>query len=131
MKTMPEPVVISPSLVILAIVAAAVVFLVMRGTTIPLLSNVKISLVILLVLGMAMCTTGIGRVAASGQWLHPLSIVGYLLGAAILVLSALVFFNVQLPFLTEPQHAVLMVGILIAAKLVNSIAHYFLSGKNL
>ena len=60
------------------------------------------NLAILLVLGMAICAQGgIGRVAAAGQWAHPLAILGYLLGAAILILAAAVFFNVKLPLITS------------------------------
>jgi hypothetical protein len=39
-------------------------------------------------IGMIMCMQGgIGRLAASGEWLQPLSVIGYLLGAAIIVIG--------------------------------------------
>ena len=131
MKTMSETSFINPVLIGLAVLAAAVVFLVMRGTSIPLLSNIKTSLVILLVVGMAMCTQGIGLFATAGQWTHPLSIVGYLLGAMILILSLNVFFNLRLPIITLPQQAFLAIAILLAAKLANSFVHYFLLDKGI
>lgn len=129
MKTMSETSFINPTLIVLAVLSAVIVFIAWRGTTIPLLSNLKISLVIFLLLGMAMCTQGIGRVATAGQWTHPLSIMGYLLGALMLILSLNVFFNMRMPLISTPQQAFLAIAILLVAKLVNSLVHYFLLGK--
>jgi len=44
----------------------------------------RITLALVGFIGMAMCSAGIGRVAASGRWADPLSIVGYILGLAAL-----------------------------------------------
>lgn len=127
MKTIHEPSVISPTILVLAVLAAALVFVTLRGASLPLLSNLKMNLGILLVLGMSICTQGgIGRIAASGQWTHPLAIVGYILGAGILVLAVCVFFNIRLPFLASQQQAFLVIAVLLGAKVVNAFAHYFL-----
>ncbi len=127
MKATTQPAVISPLIVILAILTAAVVFLGWQGTTLPLLSNPKISLAIVLLLGMAICAQGgIGRVAAAGQWAHPLAITGYLLGAAILFLSAAIFLNIDLPFIASPQQALIVIFALMASKVFISVVHYLL-----
>lgn len=127
MKTATKPTVINPVIVILALLTAAVVFLGWRGTTLPLLSNPKISLAIVLLLGMAICAQGgIGRVAAAGQWTHPLSIAGYLLGAAILLLAASVFLNITLPVIASPQQALVVIAALMAGKVFVSVVHYLL-----
>ena len=127
MKTIPEPSVISPTILILAVLAAALVFVTLKGVSLPLLSNLKVNLGILIVLGMSICTQGgIGRIAASGQWMHPLAIVGYILGASILILAVCVFFNINLPFLSSPQQTFLVIAVLLGAKVVNAFAHYFL-----
>lgn len=128
MKTVAQPSVINPIIVILALLTAAVVFLGWRDTTLPLLSNPKISLAIVLLLGMAICAQGgIGRVAAAGQWTHPLSIAGYLLGAAILLLAAAVFLNIELPFIASPQPALVVIAALMAGKVFISVVHYLIS----
>jgi hypothetical protein len=44
----------------------------------------RITLALAGFIGMAMCSARIGRVAASGRWADPLSIVGYILGLAAL-----------------------------------------------
>jgi SAM-dependent methyltransferase len=45
-------------------------------------------IILLVIIGMTICTQGgIGRVAATGQWTHPLSIIGYILGGLILLIT--------------------------------------------
>lgn len=127
MKTIPEPSVINPAILLLAALAAGVVFVTLKGLNLPLLSNLKVNLAILIVLGMSICTQGgIGRIAVSGLWSHPLAIVGYLLGVSILVLAFCVFFNINLPFLASQQQAFLVIAVLLGAKVVNAFAHHFL-----
>jgi hypothetical protein len=131
MKTLSEPNVLNPTILLLGTLAMAVVILVMKGAQLPLLSNPKVTVGLLLVLGMGMCTQGgIGRIAASGQWTHPLAILGYALGAAILILAAAVFFNIRLPFISSQSQAVLIIAALIGAKVVNAVAHYYLLGHH-
>jgi hypothetical protein len=128
MKTMSETSALNPSVLILTALAAAVVFIALRGSSLPLLSNLKVNLAILLVLGMAICAQGgIGRVAAAGQWAHPLAILAYLLGAAILVLAAAVFFDIKLPLVTSQQQAFVIVVMLMGAKVVDSVSHSLLN----
>ncbi|MFZ6030655.1 MAG: alpha/beta fold hydrolase [Chloroflexota bacterium] len=94
----------------------------------PLLSNARFDLIVLIVLGMAMCTSGgIGRVAALNAWRHPLAIVGYILGAAILLVAGAVFLSVKLPFIANEQQALLLVAGLIGAKVINSVIHSLLT----
>jgi hypothetical protein len=128
MKTMSQTSAINPSVRILAALAAVVVFVTLRGSALPLLSNLKVNLAVLLVLGMAICAQGgIGRVAAAGQWTHPLAILAYILGAAILALAAAVFFNIKLPLITSQQQAFIIIVLLMGAKIVDSVSHSLLS----
>ena len=69
---------------------------------------------------------GVIRIAASGQWFHLQAIIGYILGAGILILAACIFFNIDLPFLASQQQAFLLIAALIAVKMVNAFLHYFL-----
>jgi hypothetical protein len=124
MKTRSQPAVISPSILLLAVLAAVVAFLAWQGTSLPLLSNPKISLVILLVLGMTICAQGgIGRVAATGRWTHPLAIVGYVLGAGILLLAAAIFLDIRLSFIASASQALLLIAALMGAKILLSVTH--------
>jgi len=112
---------------IFALLFAAVVFVVISGMKVPLISNVRIAMLVLLVLGMTMCAIGgIGRMAAAGQWTHPLSILGYLLGALILIIGLATIFGVKLPYIQSDAQAITVVASLTAAKVVNTAIHHFI-----
>lgn len=128
MKTISQSAVITPSILVLALLAALVVFVGVTGKRVPLLSNVRVDIILLVILGMAMCTQGgIGRVAASGQWSHPLSIVGYILGGLILLITLAVFVGWKLPYVQTDQQALIAIAILAALKVLNAVTHYLLS----
>ena len=68
MKVISPPSVISPSIILLALLAAAVVLIGVTGKKVPVLSNVRLDIILLVILGMAICSQGgIGRVAAAGH----------------------------------------------------------------
>jgi hypothetical protein len=128
MKTMTQPAVITPTILILALAAAAVVFIGATGKRVPLLSNIRVDILLLVLLGMSICTqAGIGRIAATGQWTHPLAIVGYVLGGAILIVAASVFVGWKLPFIQNDRQALVAIAILAGLKIVNAVTHYLLS----
>jgi hypothetical protein len=128
MKTIAQPAVITPSILILALLAAAVVFIGATGKKVPLLSNVRLDIILLVILGMSICTqAGIGRIAATGQWSHPLAIVGYVLGGTILIIATSVFVGWKLPFIQNDQQALIAIAILAGLKIVNAVTHYLLS----
>jgi hypothetical protein len=94
---------------------------------VPLLSNVRVNIVLLVVIGMTICSQGgIGRIAAIGQWAHPLSIIGYVLGGLILLVAASVFFGWKLPYIQSEQQALLAIAILAGFKVVNAVIHSLL-----
>jgi hypothetical protein len=127
-KTISASSVINPTILVSGVLIVAIILIGWRGASLPLLSNPKVSLAIVLILGMAMCAQGgLGAVAATGQWSHPLAIVGYILGGAILLVAAAGFFGLRLPFVAGPQQAVIVMAVLIAAKVLNSLAHALVS----
>ena len=109
----------------LAVLVAVIVFAALTGKTLPLISTPRASLIALLVVGMAMCMGGIGQVGASGRWASPLAIIGYLLGAAILVIIVSAFIGWKLPLISGESQAVAAVGILIAIKFLIGTASLF------
>ena len=128
MKPISQPAVITPSILILALLAAAVVFIGATGKRVPLLSNIRVDIILLVIIGMTMCTQGgIGRVAATGQWSHPLSIIGYILGGLILLITLAVFVGWRLPFLQTDQQALIAIAILAGLKVLNAVTHYLFS----
>jgi hypothetical protein len=127
MKTISQPAVITPSILLLALLFAAVVFIGATGKKVPILSNIRLDIILLIIIGMAMCTPGIGRVAALGQWSHPLSILATVLGGAILLITLAVFVGWKLPYIQTDQQALIAIALLTGLKVVNAITHYFLS----
>ena len=128
MKTIAQPAVITPGILVLALLAAAVVFIGATGRKVPILSNVRLDIILLVILGMSICTqAGIGRIAATGQWSHPLAIVGYVLGATILIVATSVFAGWKLPFVQNDKQALIAIAILAGLKIVNAVTHYLLS----
>jgi hypothetical protein len=92
----------------------------------PLIANPRASLVALLIVGMAMCMGGIGQVGASGRWGSPLAILGYLLGAAILIIILSAFAGWKLPLIAGETQSVAAVGILITIKyLIGTLSFFF------
>ncbi len=128
MKTITQPAVITPTIIGLVLLAVAVTFIGVTGKKISLLSNIRVDIILLVLIGMAICTQGgIGRVAATGEWTHPLSIVGYLLGGLILLITLAVFVGWKLPYIANDQQALLAIAILASLKVVNAVTHYLLA----
>ena len=69
----------------------------------------RLTYIVVLLVGMALCTRGIGKAAAGNLWTSPVTIAGYLLGALALLLSLQGIFRFSLIPL---QGALLLGGIL-------------------
>jgi len=124
-KTTSIPAPINLNVIVLALLIAAVVFVAATGKKIPVISNTRVAISVILLLGMTMCTSGIGRVAAIQQWTHPLAILGYLLGALILFIGLGTVFGWKLPYIQSDAQAILIVAVLIGVKVVNTLVHSF------
>ena len=127
MKTISQPAVVTPGILVLALLFAIITFIGVTGKKVPLLSSIRLDILLLVIIGMTICQQGgIGRVAAMGQWTHPLAIVGYVLGGLILLVALSVFVGWQLPYIQSDQQALLAIAILAGLKVVNAFTHYFL-----
>jgi hypothetical protein len=128
MKTVAQPSIFSLSILLLAALAGVVIFAGLTGKKLPLLSNLKVDILLVVGLGMAICAQGgIGRVAALGVWSHPLSIVGYILGGLILLVLVSVFTGLKLPLIAGDRQALLAITILAGLKVFNALLHTLLS----
>ena len=128
MKTVSQPSIITPSIFVLALLFAMVVFIGVTGKKVLFLSNVRLDIVLLAAIGMAICTQGgIGRIAATGQWAHPQAILGYILGGLILLITLAVFAGWKLPYIQTEQQALIAVALLACLKVANAVTHYLIS----
>jgi hypothetical protein len=79
-------------------------------------------LVGLTVLGMAICTAGVGRVAASGAWLGAPGILGSVLGVAVLAIVGSRLLGVKAPYLATDCQAIFAVLALAVVKVAIAAA---------
>jgi hypothetical protein len=87
----------------------------------------KLAVVAVTLVGMTMCTAGIGWVAARGAWLHPMSFVAYVVGIAILFIAGATLLNVRLPLIETNQAALIAIVALILFKVVLTQVHHLLA----
>ena len=83
----------------------------------------RITLALVGLVGMAMCSAGIGRVAVAGRWADPLSIIGYVLGVAALVIIGAGLVGQSLPAITTTRHALFVVLGIIVVKVALTALH--------
>jgi hypothetical protein len=83
----------------------------------------KIILIALTIMGMAICSVGIGQVSARGEWLHPLSIVAYVLGGLVLLIAAAALLNISLPLIPDARAAWVAILVLAIAKIALTQLH--------
>ena len=96
------------------LVAAAVAFAL--GVRLPLITSYRAAFIVLLVAGLISCTIGgIGQVSAANAWAHPISIVGFVLGALLLVVGAAYLLGRPLPLISgDRAYLFAFTGILLA-----------------
>jgi len=115
---------LNPPALLAGIAAALVVTAVVTETRLPLISDVRSGLLVFIVLGMAMCALGgIGRVGDLGQWAHPLAMLGYVLGAVILVVAGSAWFGFRLPYVHSEMQAFVVVVVLTLSKIALTLVH--------
>jgi len=127
MKSVTQPSVLNPTVFALLFLFSAVTVIAMSGKRVPLLSNLKVDFILLVVIGMAICMSGIDRVAAMNQWTHPLSILGILLVVLILIVTASTFFGWKLPLIQNDTHSLIAIALLVGLKIANSVVHSLLA----
>ncbi len=92
-----------------------------------LIFSEKSLLIVLTLVGMAACTAGIGQVATRGEWLHPLSLVGYVLGALVLLITVAGVFSINLPLIDSTRAALVAVIVLALLKVALTQLHHSLA----
>ncbi|WP_366924511.1 hypothetical protein MFMK1_001490 [Metallumcola ferriviriculae] len=105
-------------LIISGIFALMLLALVFSGTSIPFISEYWNATIILLVLGLFMCTFGaMGYILAKSTF-SPITLVGSFLGVLALVIGALSFFNKTIPFLHGERQAFIAIAVIILLKVI-------------
>lgn len=100
-----------------------VVFLVLTDRKFLWVTGFKSAVIIVGIIGMTLCSRGIGRVAEAGEWTHPLAIISYVIGVMIIAIIVLVSLNKPVPIVSSPRNALLVIISLIGIKFVISMIH--------
>lgn len=79
-------------------------------------ANSRIVFGLVTLVGMAICSGGIGKAARLGLWVHPVTLAGYGLGVLALLLAAQGMFRWQLLPLTNGQ-ALLAILVIVVLKI--------------
>jgi hypothetical protein len=111
---------------VLGVIAVGIIYTHQTGKVLPLISGPRATLIALFIVGFAMCAFGIMQVAASGHWISPLAIVGYLLGAIILVVFISTLMGKYLPFVQTNDQAVVAIAVLMGVKFLIGTTSFFL-----
>jgi hypothetical protein len=110
--------------IVLGILVAFLIFMALTGRKVPILSSDRAILLAVVVIGLFICSqVGIGRVSAIGAWWHPLSIVGYVLGAIIVLIGVAALFGRNIPPLTSYYQSIAAVAAIAVLKVIVSTIH--------
>jgi peptidoglycan/LPS O-acetylase OafA/YrhL len=111
---------------VLGAIAVVIIYTHQTGKVLPLISGPRATLVALFIVGFTMCAFGIKQVSTSGHWASPMAIVGYLLGAIILVVFVSALMGRNLPFVQNDDQAVLAIALLMGVKFLIGMTSSFL-----
>ncbi len=115
---------VNASVVVLGILAMLLIFAVLTGRKVPLLVSEQATLLALVVIGMLICSqAGIGQVAARDAWWRPISVVGYVLGATIIVIGIAALFGRHIPPLSSYHQSFIAVTGIAVIKVVLTTVH--------
>ncbi len=114
----------NPVVIVLGILVAFLVFMALTGRKVPLLSNDRAILLSIVAIGLFICSqAGIGRISAINAWWHPFSIVGYVLGAVIVLIGIAALFGKTIPPLTSYYQSIAAVAGIAVLKVILSTIH--------
>jgi hypothetical protein len=111
---------------LLAAVAAYVVWAALRGVQLPMVSGPKAAFWAVTAIGVTACAVGgigSGLVRAGQNWLDPFILAGVVLGVLALVVVGAFAAGVHLPMIADERAALIAIAGLVAAKFVVSTAH--------
>ena len=120
-ETTVNPLILNSLYIIAAIIGVLAIILALaqlNDSPIPFISGNREAFYALAIIGFASCSFGM---YASGElygWLDPFRILAIVIGVLLMVLVGAVFFQIQLPFVSDDQTAFLVLAVLILVKLV-------------
>lgn len=83
----------------------------------------RIAMIVVTLVGMAMCTAGVGKVAAHNAWLHPLALISIALGVLALLIPGAILFKIEIPFINSEVGAIVAVIAIVIIKVALTRIH--------
>lgn len=94
----------------LGIVAVLFIAAVLMGWKVPMISDDRAAFIALAVIGFVMCSIGMGKIATGLGWTHPITLVGVVLGALVILLVVAMLAGWQVPFIADYRAAFIAVA---------------------
>jgi len=115
---------------ILGLAAAYLVYAVLNDRPFPLIAGDRGGFIALAVIGLVMCsiTFPVKSNLPNWNWISPFTLVAMVLGGLAMLLVAAVLLNWRPAFIVDDRMAVLILGLIIAAKYLVTQVHNLVGG---
>jgi len=108
----------------LGLLGALLVFAVLTGRQVPLISGDRRAFFILLVIGFVMCALGPMRSIPPREWGRPMNVIAVVLGGLALLLGLVVLTGIRVPLIPDNQAAFVVLAVIILSKVVLATVHH-------
>lgn len=105
-----------PLVALFGIASAVLVAAVLTNVALQFGIGDRMAFIALVILGLAMCSSGKLGAGAVYGWANPLHLAGYVLGTLGLVFAALVLLGVSIPFIATDRAAIIALAVLMLVK---------------
>lgn len=118
---------------VLAVAALVLVYVVSTGgnLTLPVISTDRAALIVLTIVGIAMCAVGgIGPSISRYGWSGPVTVIGSIVGVLTFLMVLAVILGIPIPLITNERMAFVLVTGVIIGKLLFNAAIWLFSRNN-
>lgn len=118
---------------VLAVAALALFYVVTTGgnLTLPIISTDRAALIVLTIVGIAMCAVGgIGPSISQYGWSGPVTVIGSIVGILTFLMVLAVVLGFQVPLIANERMAFVLVAGVIIGKLLFNAAVWLFSRSN-